>query len=174
MGRRKQEGSGIEPTLPITPMLDMAFQLLFFFVVTYNPSDLEGQMELSLPSEQVARAKNEKDVDPSKGPDKNQALELPADVTVIVNTAHDGINDGKINALHIEERSGQIHPNNLEQLKAELLKIRERAENKEGIKIQGDGKLKWDEVVKVMDVCRAAGFPNISFVPPPDFRLGVQ
>ena len=174
MKKRREPEVGPEPNLPITPMLDMAFQLLFFFVVTYNPSDLEGQMDLSLPSEQVARAKNEKDVDPSKGPDKNQALELPADVTVIINTAHDGINDGKINALHIEERSGQIHPNNLDQLKAELVKIRERVENKEGIKLQGDRKLKWEEVVKVMDVCRSAGFPNISFVPPPDFRVGVQ
>jgi biopolymer transport protein ExbD len=177
MRRRKQEGSGIEPTLPITPMLDMAFQLLFFFVVTYNPSDLEGQMDLSLPSEQVAQAKNEKDVDPLSKPDKNQSLELPADVTVIVNTARDGVHDGAINALHIEERSGQIHPNydeKLEQLKAELLKIRERVENKDAIKIQGDSKLKWVEVVRVMDACRKAGFQNISFVPPPDFRLGVQ
>jgi hypothetical protein len=33
---------------------------------------------------------------------------------------------------------------------------------------------KWECIVKVMDVCRDAGFGNISFVPPPDFRLSNQ
>jgi biopolymer transport protein ExbD len=174
MSRRKSPASGIEPTLPITPMLDMAFQLLAFFIFTYHPSDLEGQMDLSLPSEQVAQAQKPENVDPTSQPDKNQNLELPADVTVIVNTQRDGVNDGQISALHIEERSGQVHPNNLEQLKAELVKIRQRVENKEAIKLQGDSKLKWESVIKVMDVCRAAGFQNISFVPPADFRLSSQ
>jgi biopolymer transport protein ExbD len=169
--RRKKEGSGVEPTLPITPMLDMAFQLLAFFIFTYHPSDLEGQMDLSLPSEVTPRAEKPQDVDPSQKADKNQTLELPTDVTVIVNTQRDGVNDGQISALHIEERAGQLHPNNLEQLKAELARIRERVDNKEAIKLQADSKLKWDGVIKVMDVCRAAGFQNISFVPPPDFRL---
>jgi biopolymer transport protein ExbD len=174
MSRRKAEGSGVEPTLPITPMLDMAFQLLAFFIFTYHPSDLEGQMDLSLPSEQVAQAQKQELVDPTSKPDKNENLELPADVTVSANTQRDGVNDGALSALHIEERSGQLHPNNLQQLKEELSKIRQRVENKEAIKIQADSKLKWNEVVKVMDACRAAGFQNISFVPPPDFRLSSQ
>jgi biopolymer transport protein ExbD len=172
--RRNKEGSGIEPTLPITPMLDMAFQLLAFFIFTYHPSDLEGQMDLSLPAEQTAQAQKLQDVNPTDKPDKNQTLELPADVTVIVNTQRDGVNDGQISALHVEERAGQTHPNNLEQLKAELTKMRQRLDNKEAIKIQGDAKLKWESIVKVMDACHAAGFPNISFVPPPDYRLGTQ
>jgi biopolymer transport protein ExbD len=174
MSRRKAEDSGIEPTLPITPMLDMAFQLLAFFIFTYHPSDLEGQMDLSLPSEQVSQAKDQKDVDPASKPDKNQNLDLPSDVTVIVKTQRDGVNDGQISALDIQETSGQSHPKNLDELKAELTKIRARVDNKDAIKIQGDSKLKWYSVVQVMDVCRAAGFQNISFVPPPDFRLGAN
>ena len=38
------------PELPITPMLDMAFQLLTFFIMTYRPSALEGHMDLTLPA----------------------------------------------------------------------------------------------------------------------------
>jgi biopolymer transport protein ExbD len=38
-----------EPALPITPMLDMAFQLLAFFLTTFNPQPTEGHMDLALP-----------------------------------------------------------------------------------------------------------------------------
>jgi len=65
--RRKTE-AGPEPTLPVTPMLDMAFQLLAFFVMTYHPSDLEGQMDLSLPSENITQAKKAEDVKSDAAP----------------------------------------------------------------------------------------------------------
>jgi biopolymer transport protein ExbD len=38
-----------EPDLPITPMLDMSFQLLAFFLTTFNPQPTEGHMDLALP-----------------------------------------------------------------------------------------------------------------------------
>ena len=38
--------------LPITPMLDMTFQLLFFFIMNFNPVDIEGQLDAALPSQQ--------------------------------------------------------------------------------------------------------------------------
>jgi biopolymer transport protein ExbD len=41
---QKSEG----PEIPITPMLDMAFQLLTFFVLTYRPAPSEGQIIMSL------------------------------------------------------------------------------------------------------------------------------
>src|SRR5262245_13949235 len=37
-----------EPNVPIAPMLDMAFQLLTFFVLTYKPSPTEGQFVMNL------------------------------------------------------------------------------------------------------------------------------
>ena len=36
-------------TLPITPMLDMSFQLLCFFVLTFRPAPAEGQIAVTLP-----------------------------------------------------------------------------------------------------------------------------
>jgi biopolymer transport protein ExbD len=236
MRRRKAEASGVEPTLPITPMLDMAFQLLAFFIFTYHPSDLEGQMDLSLPAEPVAQAHKPEQVDPTTKPDKNQDLELPADLTVLVkqrdrarfrltnalleamrkkgvpdsvvtkleplkdkgyerqtqfldelkllvdksdldrfqSTILNYAREGEIIALHIDERSGQIHCDTLDDLKKELVQLRGRVENKEAIKIQADKELSWDSAVRVMDVCRAAGFQNISFVAPADFRLSSQ
>lgn len=41
----------VEPDLPITPMLDMSFQLLAFFIMTFKPAPTEGQIAMSLPKE---------------------------------------------------------------------------------------------------------------------------
>jgi biopolymer transport protein ExbD len=45
-GRRKRAEQSLE--VPITPMLDMAFQLLTFFILTYHPMPAEGQFAMNL------------------------------------------------------------------------------------------------------------------------------
>ncbi|MGC8643295.1 MAG: ExbD/TolR family protein [Isosphaeraceae bacterium] len=45
-----------EPNVPIAPMLDMAFQLLTFFVLTYHPAPQEGQFVMTLLPPQPATA----------------------------------------------------------------------------------------------------------------------
>jgi len=50
MSRRKRMNvEYVEPELPITPMLDMSFQLLAFFIMTFRPAATEGQIAMSLP-----------------------------------------------------------------------------------------------------------------------------
>ncbi len=164
--RRKTE-SGPEPNLPVTPMLDMAFQLLAFFVMTYHPSDLEGQMELSLPSEAISKAQDKEDIKSDAPADKNQDLKLSANLTVIVRTQRDNVNNGLISGISLQDDSGTAPVDTLDKLRDELKKRSATVENKENIKIQADSKLKWEEVINVMDVCQQAGFKNISFVPPP-------
>ncbi len=44
MRKRREENVDV----PITPMLDMAFQLLTFFVLTYRPMPAEGQFVMNL------------------------------------------------------------------------------------------------------------------------------
>ena len=168
--RRHKAEAAPEVNLPITPMLDMAFQLLTFFIFTYHPSGLEGQMDLNLPSEKTAAAKEKEQVDPLSKPDRAQDLVPPSDLTVNVRTQQDGATKGEMSALTLEQASGQKPVDNLKALEAELSEARKTTPN-DAIKIQGDGKLKWSAIVQVMDVCRRAGFNNISFVPPPDFGL---
>jgi biopolymer transport protein ExbD len=173
--RRKTE-AGPEPNLPVTPMLDMAFQLLAFFVMTYHPSDLEGQMDLSLPSENITQAQSPEDVKQEAAPDKQKPLELPANLSVILRTQRDNVNNGLISSINLQDDAGpqQIENASLDKLRDELKKRHEKVENKENIKIQADGKLKWEAVVEVMDVCQQAGFKNISFVPPEDYNVSRQ
>jgi biopolymer transport protein ExbD len=181
MKNRRQQSDGPEPVLPITPMLDMAFQLLAFFILIYRPSDLEGQMQLALPSQNAAAAHRKEQVDPSAASDPNATLEVPSDVTVIVKTQNDGVNNGLISALTVQDRAGpsEIRPATPEQspidaLMKHLQRIKETVDNKTALKLQADSRLKWGSVVQVMDACRKAGFENISFVPPPDSVLNAQ
>jgi biopolymer transport protein ExbD len=160
-----------EVSLPITPMLDMAFQLLFFFIMTFNPSDLEGQLDMSLPSEADKAAHKKEDVNPTMGADKEGEPEFPSDLTVKVRTQLDGVNDGEISAIfvgNVDAKEEQVG-SGPEGLANYLEKAKEAVNNQEAIKIQGDGRLKVRSIMKVMDVCRKAGFKNVSFVPPEDF-----
>jgi biopolymer transport protein ExbD len=181
MKTRRRAADGPEPTLPITPMLDMAFQLLAFFILTYRPSDLEGQMQLALPSHEAKAAHQKENVDPAVANDKDPTLEIPTDLTVIVKTQNDGVNNGVISALTVEDRSGPatIRPASADQTPTEALtkylqRVKETVDNKTAIKLQADSRLKWESVVQVMDACRKAGFENISFMPPPDYLLSSQ
>jgi biopolymer transport protein ExbD len=47
--RKKKRRSDSEVTLNLAAMLDMAFQLLAFFILTFRPSPVEGDVMLRLP-----------------------------------------------------------------------------------------------------------------------------
>src|SRR5947209_19095011 len=94
-GRRKAAGL-LEPELPITPMLDMSFQILFFFVMIYHPSALEVQLDLKLPVGPVV-IDNLEPI-PPPGP--------LADVTVVVGTQRDRMHHGGISHLVVQAPNG--------------------------------------------------------------------
>jgi biopolymer transport protein ExbD len=170
MRHRRAGDPSLEVNLPITPMLDMAFQLLFFFIMNFNPADLEGQLDMSLPTEVEKQAHDPKDVKPDSKAG-NPDLEPPSDLTVKVRTQLDGVHDGEISAIFVHKLESREEPvDGLGGLKAYLRKAQATVANKEAIKIQADGKLKLRSTLKVMDACRQAGFKNISFVPPEDFN----
>src|SRR5205085_7426088 len=67
--RNNRADSAPAVVLPITPMLDMTFQLMFFFLTTFNPSSVkEGQMDMSLPANGTAAATTHQEVDPHADP----------------------------------------------------------------------------------------------------------
>jgi biopolymer transport protein ExbD len=150
--------------LPITPMLDVTFQLLFFFVVNFRgmPLSLEGQLPVALPQERAVAPGNAGPAGPA---------EFPSDLTVKVRTQLDGANDGAISALTIQNAQGkeQAVEGGLPGLKAQLKQMRGGLKEKSNVKVQGDCRLKVKNLMAVMDACKAAGFENVSMVPPEDF-----
>ncbi len=166
MRKRRRGDPGPEVELPITPMLDMAFQLLTFFIFTYHPSALEVQMELSLPAAGEARARDMKDVDPSKISDAE--IEEPSHMTVIAKTQLGERSEGRIDQIIVDGLT-RTTLRNVQEFEGYLRRLGAAEKNeKEKLSIQADAGVRWANVVEIMDACKKAGFTNIGFAPPPD------
>jgi len=164
MAYKRPADPPLDVDLPITPMLDLAFQVLLFFILTYHPSQLEGQMEMTLPDAAKAQAANPKDAKDSMPGD----LELPAEITVVVKTQHDGTHDGGISQITVQEPAGPKDVSDLKELRKYLSGIRKGLTNQDDIKLQADSSLRYAYVMEVMDTCTRAGFRNVGFGPPAD------
>jgi biopolymer transport protein ExbD len=164
--RRVIENAPVDVDLPITPMLDLAFQVLLFFILTYHPSALEGQVEMSLPDLAQAKAAKPEDVKPKES--ATGALELPAEVTVLLYIRRDGPRDGSLGRIVVQEKQGNKELANKEALEKYLEKIRPGLANSNDIKLAGDSDLKNATTMEIMDVCTRAGFTNIALGRPLD------
>jgi len=157
----------------ITPMLDMAFQLLAFFVMTYHPSQLEVQFPVTL----AASEPGDKNVKPppDKKPTIDKATDPPPSITVIARAADPRIKGfiGRLGSVEIrlsgntekliavsngteaEDRYGDMLKSRLAELEDELKRIkRERLPRDDRLLLQGGYSLRWEESMAVFDSCR--------------------
>jgi biopolymer transport protein ExbD len=176
--RKTDGGLDLDLGIVITPMLDMAFQLLAFFILTFHPSDLEGALDLNLPFEGEAMAE-QKEPDPTNS---DTALDKrPPEVEIIVTANSEGaIFQITVNVKRrveakddIIERQGQNigdkagnEAERLAQLRKHLEGAINQIENKEDVKLQADENLRHMYTVQIMDMCTQAGFQRVSFGPP--------
>jgi biopolymer transport protein ExbD len=164
--RTLQKDAPIDVQLPITPMLDMSFQLLAFFVMTFKAANAyEGQLDLHLPRAGVAAAKTADQVSLTENSDVDIA---PAsDVAVVVAARA----DGSVESLTVREKATATPAEDLKALKAALKKIHaELGGSQNSLKIESDGRLKYAKLVEVMDACIEAGFKQVGFAPPPELK----
>lgn len=143
----------------VTPMLDVSFQLLFFFILSFRPPMSEGQLDLNLLSAAPAQ------FDPLN-PD-----EKPDEYTIFINSVIPKgggkpiVDDVEtITSIRFSSKLETVtfpRENQLEALKKKLLSIPKFVEGNGRkppvIKIQCNNKLKYDEVIALMDLCRDAG-----------------
>src|SRR5262245_16512849 len=87
---------GVQLSLIITPMLDMSFQILAFFIMTYHPSALEGHIPGSLvpPENPAMKSKDNTNIDPNLNPlsvpEEDLLPELQDAITVKVKAIQKG------------------------------------------------------------------------------------
>ena len=155
---RKHPGTNsIDPDLPITPMLDMSFQLLAFFIMTFQPSPVEGQIPLQLPAQGGS-------VTPGVALDE----EMPSLVTVRVTASADGAIAG---ITLVEEGSAKLPKDlgaNVEKYRDELKAIHtklEREKKSAKLTLKVEKQLRQAFVVQLVDVGLRVGFTDISPVP---------
>jgi biopolymer transport protein ExbD len=132
----------MEVEVPITPMLDMAFQLLTFFILTYRPAPSEGQFSMNLLPAQAA-------TDISKEQPKDDATpSLDASLRTLktVLKAGDG---GLIGEITLADKPIQ----GMDELKKELEGfVNDPILAFDQALIKVDPQLKYSELMKVIDV----------------------
>ena len=158
--RRRQGTDHVEPDLPITPMLDMSFQLLAFFIMTFKPADTEGQIALTLPKDEGGKDMNNiPDVtDPKK----------PRHFLVQVHAAE----GGSIASMKVSEEGENLKVTdlgaNVTTYRDELKKLSEqlvKAGHTGKVTLEIDPKLLQAYVVQLIDTGIRSGFTDISPVP---------
>lgn len=116
----------------LAPMIDVVFLLLIFFIVTYQLSDYEKELEVNVPTAEEG------------------STESRGYLEVVVNVREDG-------TIVIEKKDYTV--DELQTYMANLFRV-----NKDQpIRIRGDGKTDYQDIVNVIDRCRKAGIWNISF-----------
>jgi len=137
-----KKSRGLEIEIPITPMLDMAFQLLTFFILTYRPAPTEGQFSMNLLPAQPA-------VDITKeAPKDNATPSLDASLRTLKTTLR-----ANPNGLIGEMTLGDDQVPGLDELKTKLEGfVNDPNLSFDQAVINVDPQLRYSEVMKVIDV----------------------
>ncbi len=148
--RRKRNQGDVE--LNLAAMLDMAFQLLTFFILTFRPSPVEGQVDLRLPPPQPVTNIN---ADQQAGADENNPNPIQGLNSLVITVM--GNANGGIEAIALGENS----VSNLAVLESRIHSIlADRGSGFDQVIIQVGPSLHYDQLMKVVDICTRAKLPN--------------
>lgn len=136
MSKKRKGSDNVE--LNLAAMLDMAFQLLTFFILTFQPAPVEGQVDLRLPPQSVTN------IDTRPPPDDAGPLSELLVVKVFPTP------DGQIGSMAI----GDSNVPELGQLDGQLRAILSDPGSPFGqVTIEAGSKLRYQELMRVIDVC---------------------
>lgn len=178
----------------VVPMLDMSFQILFFFIITFNPNALEGQMTMNLPKSGQAKAVEPSAVDLSKPSDTE--LDIPSDFVVVLRAynANDGnrlrsvtvtirdaekvtevgsikdLDDPSLKSVDVRNKVKALMDSLQEELKKKYdeKKAEDPMKASDNVKLEANGAARQGVVIAAMDACLRAGYADVGIAPPPD------
>jgi biopolymer transport protein ExbD len=157
--KKKHVRRAEEPTVQIAPMLDMAFQLLTFFILTYHPMPTEGQFVMNLLPAQPATSTS------AEAPTDAASDKLPASLRTLPTVLKAGPG-GVLAEISVGE---QVIPTDQAALEKELDKYFQDPNLPfDQTLLSVDPNLKYSELIKVVNAfsnafSRAKKPPNISF-----------
>ena len=167
MRHKKKRGGHENVELNLAAMLDMAFQLLAFFILTFKPAPIEGQINLKLPPPQPVTNVNSGQQAGANEQNNSAVKGLNSLVISIFSTA-----GGKIATMAIGEGS----VTGLTALENRLKGVLgpESGASFDQVVIQVSSRLKYEELMRVVDVCTRQTLANgeklskLSFVELPE------
>ena len=165
--RRKKRRTQSDVELNLAAMLDLAFQLLTFFILTYKPLPVEGQISLRLPLPQATAVVEDGQ---QAGEDYSNINPVQGLNTLTISVFADP-KTGSISGLGI----GESQVPSLAALDGRLTEVFSDVGNPfDQVIIQVSDSCRYDELMKVIDVCTHQRLPDgrklskLSFVGLPD------
>jgi biopolymer transport protein ExbD len=154
--RQRREETPVDVTLPITPMLDMSFQLLSFFIITFHPMPTEGQLSVNLPKVDAADKPQEDPILPDEKKDEYT-------VTLIASSS------GDLASISMKGPTGEMgNIRNTADLYDQLKKIpKPPGRGAEGVSItlEASNDLTYARLIEVMDLAKKAGYDSVNLQP---------
>jgi biopolymer transport protein ExbD len=149
MSRKKRKSNTDEEvTLNLAAMLDMAFQLLTFFIMTFRPAPVEGEILLRMPPAQALAAANAK-VDPGDTKSNDPAKGFN---TLGINLTSDP--NGKLTSVSVGQSAGLAVDDGLKTFDIELGKLLNQTGNPfDQVVISVPPELHYSELLRVIGVC---------------------
>jgi biopolymer transport protein ExbD len=166
--RRRRNLSDVE--LNLAAMLDMAFQLLTFFILTFKPAPVEGEVALKLPPPKPVTVIKDGQ---TAGADLSNINPVAGVNTLTLSVF--ASRSGAIESLAI----GEAPVGNVGQLETRLKTVLSDPGNPfDQVIIQVGSDLRYDELMRVIDVCTKQTLPTgekltkLSFVELPSGSAG--
>jgi biopolymer transport protein ExbD len=173
-GRYRRSQGDVE--LNLASMLDMAFQLLAFFILTFHPSPIEGQLSLHLPPAAPMTNVATDKVDTAQASDAGATTAKTLDISVFAGPK------GDVSRVQVGLKTpftGPADAANLRKLESRLREAFGFAGTPfEQIVVRVAPNLRYEELMKVIDVCTRQKMPDgqtlrkISFVEMSDAAPG--
>src|SRR5271166_3752034 len=156
--RRYRPGPPEEVSFPVAPMLDMAFQLLAFFILTFKAPSAETHLDLDLPATPVALPSASRgEAHPT--PARNVDTDLENDL--LVRAEADDLGDLK--AL----RLGEAIVPDLTTLGNRLRRYTQLLGNHPlRVRLVADDRLRYEPAARIIATCSAAGITSVRLAQP--------
>jgi biopolymer transport protein ExbD len=138
-----------EVSLNLAAMLDMAFQLLAFFILTFKPNPVEGQVNLNLPPamQSIAPGGQKAPIDP---PPDDEAKARTLTITIIA------AENGQVASVTVGPQKlfdGPLDDGRLRQLNRRLQEIFAIQEAFDQVVLRVGKQVNYGDLMKIIDVC---------------------
>jgi len=138
--KQKKKNKGDEATLEMTPMIDVVFQLLIFFIVTLNQPDILSQLEA---------------LRPAPNPSPTEVVDPPTSITIKGFASHPGL------GAYMFGNDQNRRTVTLEQLRGFVGQMA-RANNKQTVIVNCTDDAPHGCLVRVLDMLAEAGLHSVS------------
>jgi biopolymer transport protein ExbD len=156
--RSYRPGPPDEVAFPVTPMLDMAFQLLAFFIITFKPPTAETHLDLDLPATPAALPAASRG---SAQPILVRNVDTDLENDLLVRAEADDLGDLK--ALKL----GEARVSDLATLGKRLALYTQLLEGKPlRVRLVADDNLRYEPAARIIATCSASGVAAIRLSPP--------